>query len=63
MKNSCVRSGTTRQEKALEYRIRRANLPERWSEFEVVSPLIVATPPEAGVVLYCGVPSKEIVPL
>jgi hypothetical protein len=32
-------------------------------EFEVVSPLILATPPEAAVVLYCGVPSKEIVPL
>jgi hypothetical protein len=32
-------------------------------EFEVVSPPIVAIPPEAGVVLYCGVPSKAIVPL
>jgi hypothetical protein len=33
-------------------------------EFEVVSPLIVATPPEAGVVLYWGVPSNaETVPL
>jgi len=32
-------------------------------EFEVVSPPIVATPFEAGVVLYCGVPSKAIVPL
>jgi hypothetical protein len=27
-------------------------------EFVVVTPLIVATPPEAGIVLYCGVPSS-----
>jgi hypothetical protein len=29
--------------------------------FDVVSPLIAATLPEAGVVLYCGVPSSVLI--